>query len=178
MVMVALTDGLCKTIIIMIMIMIIIGDNNHQKCELLRLANADLDREQRETGCERECRCVLCSGRIMVMMVIMMMVKVMMVTMMVKVVMMNMFQDNRREYSIPDLFNKVLSSLTSFSLYFMIVITIIMVMTNHHHDHHQVVHLSVVSVHKHQLPYSLTWKAILPLPLHVSLVITSAHSKY
>ena len=48
---------------------------------------------------------------------------------MVKVVMMNMFQDNRREYSIPDLFNKVLSSLTSFSLYFMIVITIIMVMT-------------------------------------------------
>ena len=53
-----------------------------------------------------------------------------------------------------------------------------MVMTNHHHDHHQVVHLSVVSVHKHQLPYSLTWKALLPLPLHVSLVITSAHSKY
>ena len=115
---------------IIIMIMIIIGDNNHQKCELLRLANADLDREQRETGCERECRCVLCSGRIMVMMVIMMMVKVMMVTMMVKVVMMNMFQDNRREYSIPDLFNKVLSSLTSFSLYFMIVV-------HNYHGHDQ-----------------------------------------
>ena len=110
-----------------------------------------------------------------VMMVTMMM---MVIIMMVKVVMMNMFQDNRREYSIPDLFNKVLSSLTSFSSYFMIVITIIMVMTSHHHDHHQVVHLSVVSVHKHQLPYSLTWKALLPLPLHVSLVITSAHSKY
>ena len=99
----------------------------------------------------------------------MMMVKVMMVTMMVKVMMVTMFQDNRREYSIPDLFNKVLSSLASFSLYFTIVVTIIMVITNHH----QVVHLSVVSVHKHQLPYSLTWKAILPLPLHVSLVITS-----
>ena len=75
----------------------------------------------------------------MLMMVIMMMVKVMMVIimtmlmviiMMVKVVMMNMFQDNRREYSIPDLFNKVLSSLTSFSLYFMIVV-------HNYHGHDQ-----------------------------------------
>ena len=63
-------------------------------------------------------------------------------------------QDNRREYSIPDLFNKVIK-LNSYFTFRLIKAYV------------QVVHVAVSSVHSQRLAYSVSWQCQMPLPLHV-----------
>ena len=63
-------------------------------------------------------------------------------------------QDNRREYSIPDLFNKVIK-LNSYFTFRLIKADV------------QVVHVAVSSVHSQRLAYSVSWQCQMPLPLHV-----------